>query len=195
MIDMDKKFLDSIEKREKEFPIINKKECGSNKNEEIEKKIKIIINGQIKSNILTYRFNKEGDNIIYLVTHSNLTDMSYLFSSCSSLKDINSSFNSFNTNYVVNMAKMFEFCSSLEKINLSSFNTNQVTNMYGMFSNCSSLKELNLSSFNTNQVTNMGMMFSDCSSLKELNLSSFNTNQVTNMVGMFFNCSSLKVLL
>ena len=157
MIDTDKEFLDSIEKREKEFPIINKKECGSNKNEEIEKKIKIIINGQIKSNILTYRFNKEGDNIIYLVTHSNLTDMSYLFSSCSSLKDINSSFNSFNTNYVVNMAKMFEFCSSLEKINLSSFNTNQVTNMYGMFSNCSSLKELNLSSFNTNQVTNMGI--------------------------------------
>ena len=54
-----------------------------------------------------------------------------------------------------------------------------------MFNDCSSLKELNLSSFNTNQVTNMSWMFSDCSSLKELNLSSFNTNRVTNMSWMF----------
>ena len=47
--------------------------------------------------------------------------------------------------------------------------------MLWMFNNCSSLKELNLSSFDTNQVTNMSHMFRNCSSLKELNLSSFNT--------------------
>ena len=50
-----------------------------------------------------------------------------------------------------------------------------------MFNQCSSLISLNLSSFNTNNVTNMGGMFQLCSSLISLNLSSFNTINVTNM--------------
>ena len=189
LIDFNNEMIESIEKEEKEFPIKNKKESGKNKNDEIEKEVKIIINGEIKSNILSYRFNKEGDNIIYLVSHNELTDMSYMFSGCLLLKVIDCSF---NTNHVVNMAKMFEYCSSLEKLDLSSFNTNQLTNMYGMFSNCSSLKELNLSSINTDQVTNMSLIFSNCSSLKELNLSTFNTNQVTNMESIFSRCFALE---
>ena len=60
------------------------------------------------------------------------------------------------------MSGMFEYCSSLKKLNLSSFNTNQVTDMYCMFRDCSSLKELNLSSFNSNQVTDLEWMFSNC---------------------------------
>ena len=54
-----------------------------------------------------------------------------------------------------------------------------------MFNNCSSLTELNLSSFNTNQVTDMSDMFYNCRSLNELNLSSFNTNKKTYMNHMF----------
>ena len=77
-----------------------------------------------------------------------------------------------------NMSYMFSECSSLISLNLSSFNTNNVTNMSYMFQFCSSLKSLILSSFNTNNVTDMSFMFSECSSLKSLNLSSFNTNNV-----------------
>ena len=84
-------------------------------NEEIEKEIMIIIDGEIKSNILEYKFNKEGKYIIYLIIVNFLTNMSYIFSHCSSLKELN----------------------------LSSFNTNQVTSMSYMFSDCSLLKELN----------------------------------------------------
>jgi surface protein len=84
------------------------------KNEEILNKMKVIINGEIKSNILTYKFNKEGLYNIYITSNHLITNMSYMFSGCSSLKEIN----------------------------LSSFNTNQVTNMNRMFYNCSSLKNL-----------------------------------------------------
>ena len=117
----------------KEIQIINNKGRYDNKirNAEIQNKVKIIINGEIESNILKYKFNKEGDYIIYLISYNDLTDMSYMFYNCSSLKELN----------------------------LSSFNTNQVTNMYGMFSNCSSLKVLDLLSFNTNQETDMINMF------------------------------------
>jgi surface protein len=48
---------------------------------------------------------------------------------------------------------MYNRCSSLESIDLSSFNTNNVINMNDMFKGCSSLKSLDLSSFNTNNVT------------------------------------------
>ena len=47
---------------------------------------------------------------------------------------------------------MFNGCSSLESIDLSSFNTSNVTDMRWMFDECSSLKSIDLSSFNTNNV-------------------------------------------
>ena len=172
--------------------IINYKDLYGKKNEEIEKEIKVIINGEIQSYNLEYKFYKEGDYIIYLIFYNILTNMSGMFSGCSSLKELNLS--SFDTNQVTNMSYMFSGCSSLKKLKLSSFDTNQVTDMSFMFCDCSSLKELNLSSFNTNQVTNMQYMFSYCSSLEELNLFSFNTNQVRKMNSMFRSCSSLKKL-
>ena len=123
---------------------------------------------------------------------NNVTDMSFMFYECSSLKKLNLS--NFNTNNVTNMSYMFYGCSSLKELNLNNFDTSKVTNMSNMFYGCSSLKELNLSSFNTDNVTNMNSMFSRCSSLEELNISNFKTSKVTNMYGMFIGCSSLKEL-
>ena len=68
------------------------------------------------------------------------------------------------------MEYMFSNCSSLKELNLYNFNTNNVKDMSYMFNGCSSLKELNISNFNTNNVTNMCYMFYGCSSLKELKL-------------------------
>ena len=61
------------------------------------------------------------------------------------------------------MEYMFSGCSSLKELNLSNFNTNKVTNIAGMFSKCSSLIELNLPNFNTNNVIDMDGMFWKCS--------------------------------
>ena len=43
----------------------------------------------------------------------------------------------FNTNNVTNMSYMFSKCSSLNELNLSNFNTNNVSNMNYMFDGCS----------------------------------------------------------
>ena len=127
---------------------------------------------------------------ILLLKSENVTNMSNMFDGCSSLKELNLS--SFSTNNVTNMSFMFSGCSSLKKLNLSNFNTNNVIDMAGMFNGCSSLKELNLSNFNTNNVTGMSYMFFKCSSLEELNLSNFNTNNVKYMYSMFDGCDKLK---
>jgi len=77
---------------------------------------------------------------------------------------------------------------------LEYFNTSNTTNMEGMFNGCTSLTSLDLSSFDTSKVTRMGGMFAVCKSLTSLNLSNFNTNNVTDMSGMFYKCSNLNIL-
>ena len=71
---------------------------------------------------------------------------------------------------MLDMSKMFSYCSSLKSIDLSSFNTTNVKDMSFMFSGCSSLQSINLSSFNTTNVKNMRSMFYGCSSLKKENV-------------------------
>jgi len=139
-----------------------------------------------------YKFNDSKEIKVKFKFNKILTNMSFMFYGCSSLKLLDLS--TFNTNNVNNMSSMFNGCSSLKSLDLSTFNTNNVNNMSYMFNECSSLKSLDLSAFNTNNVNNMSSMFDRCSSLKSLDLSTFNTNNVNNMSYMFDRCSSLKSL-
>ena len=123
---------------------------------------------------------------------SKVTDMQYMFYGCSSLTSLNLS--NFNTSNVTKMGCMFQDCSGLTSLNVSSFNTSNVTWMSSIFAGCSGLTSLNLSNFNTANVTSMLNMFAYCSSLTSLNVSSFNTSNVTEMGFMFSNCSSLTSL-
>ena len=50
--------------------------------------------------------------------------MGHMFSSCSSLKELNLS--NFNTNKVINMKYMFKYCMNLETIDISTFKTDNV---------------------------------------------------------------------
>ena len=65
----------------------------------------------------------------------------------------------FDTSNVTNMNYMFSGCSSLQSLDLSNFDTSNVTNMGSMFNGCSSLQSLDLSNFDTSKVTNMDGMF------------------------------------
>ena len=142
------------------------------------------------SSDLFYRFSKltEIENVNLLDT-SNVTNMSSMFSYCSSLTSLDVS--NFNTSNVTDMDKMFEYCSNLINLDLSSFDTSNVTNMHCMFDDCSKLTNLDVSKFDTSKVTNMGCMFRSCSSLTSLDVTNFDTSKVTSMMQMFFSCQSL----
>ena len=127
----------------------------------------------------------------YLNTEK-VTDMSYMFSNCSSLTSLDVTH--FNTANVTNMWYMFSSCSALLSLNVTNFNTANVTNMRNMFSSCSSLTSLDVSHFNTANVTNMSYMFSNCVALTSLDVTNFDTANVTDMPRMFMGCSSLTSL-
>lgn len=139
--------------------------------------------------------NKNITNIIFdsSFVYAKPTSTNYWFSGGKNLKSI-SGIKYLDTSSVTSMSWMFSECSSLTELDVSNFNTSNVTDMIGMFNECSSLTELNVGNFNTSNVTNMRHMFRDCSKLKELNLNSFNTSKVNNMGFMFYNCSELTTL-
>ena len=126
------------------------------------------------------------------VTCKDVTDMSLMFSYCSSITSLNLS--SFDTSNTTDMHDMFLYCTKLVTLNLSNFNTSKVTDMHDMFANCSKLTTLDLSNFDTSNVTEMGRMFSSCSNLSSLDLSDFDTSNVTDMGNMFDSCHSLTSL-
>ena len=123
---------------------------------------------------------------------SEVTNMAYMFNSCSSLTSLDLS--NFDTSKVTNFDSIFENCTSLATINVSSWDTSKVTNMAYMFNNCNKLTSLDVSNFNTSQVTSMFKMFQSCSSLTSLYVSNFNTSKVTNISNMFMGCKSLTSL-
>ncbi len=155
------------------------------------------------------RFKGYNDKVLKAVIDPSmkdapLTSMNYMFYGCRDaeaqeylyLKNMTSieGMENLNTSLVRKMYDMFDGCSSLQALDLSSFNTSNVTSMYGMFSRCSSLQSLDLSSFNTENVYHMSYMFSDCSSLQVLDISSFNIHTAIDIHDMFQSCTSLRTI-
>ena len=85
---------------------------------------------------------------------TGITDMSYMFFSCSSLTSISL----FDTSSVINMSYMFYSCTLLTTVPL--FDTSSVINIYDIFDSCTSLTTVPL--FDTSSVTNMSSMFYNC---------------------------------
>ncbi len=139
--------------------------------------------------------NTKSIDLSYLDT-SLTTDMSLMFGSLMPNTSLTTIIfgDTFNTSNVTNMSWMFTMCRSLKELDLSEFNTSKVTNMNTMFGYCSSLIKLNINNFDTSNVSSMVAMFFDCSSLVELNINNFNTLKVTSMDQMFQGCSSLRYL-
>lgn len=71
---------------------------------------------------------------------------------------------------------MFWACEAATSIDFGDgFNTSRVRNMSEMFNHCSNLTSLNLSSFDISNVTFMNEMFMDCSGLASIVFSSSTT--------------------
>jgi surface protein len=81
---------------------------------------------------------------------------------------------------VTDMSCMFSGCSTLSSIeNFTNLNTSKVTNMNSMFSGCSSLLTIpDISNWDVSNVINLGAMFAHCKSLSSLpDLSKWDSNK------------------
>jgi surface protein len=99
-----------------------------------------------------------GDLDLSNLDTSKVSDMGYMFASCSSnYLDLSK----FDTSKVTNMQYMFSNCIS--EINIDGWDTSKVTNMQYMFQNFTNKnKHLDLSVLDFSKVTNASEMFSGC---------------------------------
>ena len=118
--------------------------------------------------------------------------MSSMFEGCSKLTSLD--LTTFNTENVQNNCSMFKDCSSLTSLTFGNFYVGFSTNLSAMFQGCSALTSVDLSKFNTANVIDMQYMFDGCKSLASFDVSMFDTGNVLNMCNMFSGCSSLTEL-
>ena len=140
-----------------------------------------------KSNIQSIIFSKNIDT-------SNVTNMNFMFSGCSSL--VNLDISSLDTSNVTEMRYLFSNCRSLVNLDVRGLNTSSVTDICGMFSSCSSIDILDLSNFDMSNVTNISSMFSGSVSnpmnLTEIKgIENWNTQNVRYASNLFYNCKIL----
>ena len=177
-------------KDDNEIQIINDRD-GFYINEEIKSKIKMFDGKRITELIMKKKFNRFGSNYIDFIIIGQLSDMSFMFNNCSSLKSI--SFISTENIKINNMKAMFNECNNLEYVELNNLDTSNVIDMGWLFNHCYKLKYIQgINRINTSKVINMIAMFQGCSELEYLDLANFNTVKVNDMGFMFNLCHKLK---
>ena len=115
----------------------------------------------------------------------NVTDMSYMFANNNTLSGLNG-IETFNTTHVTTMYRMFYHNTKVGGLDLSHFYTSGLipTGMVGMFDGCSNLQSLDLSSFHTGQITSMENLFNGCVRLGTLEINNFDMSGVNNKTDM-----------
>ena len=109
-------------------------------------------------------------NNLYVASNGKIApnpNASNMFGRFVNLKEINFG-DSFDTSNVTNMSYMFSSCRSLTNLDLSCFNTSKVMNMSQMFDGCENLVYLDLSYFHASSATTTTNMFKNCDMLKAL---------------------------
>ena len=84
------------------------------------------------------------------------------------------------------MESIFDNCTNLESLDLSSFCTKNIINTMYMLIGCKKLKYIDLSSFDFNRIENTNLMFHECLNLK---LMKINKDYYNILMDIFKNTS------
>lgn len=95
---------------------------------------------------------------------ANVTNMSNMFSSCTSLMDISGLAN-WDVSNLTNMSNMFSGSIITDVSPITKWKIPKVTNLSNIFNNCTKIVEIDLSGWDTSKVTDMDSMVVGTSSL------------------------------
>lgn len=124
---------------------------------------------------------------------AGIDDLNRLFCQCYGIEEINLS-KLFKNIQPVRMSKAFEYCNSVEKIDIRGLDGQRLVDMSSMFHSCMSLDDLNMQGIDTSHVIKMNSMLQDCHNLESLDntgIYDFNTSSLEYTCWMFYYCSKL----
>ena len=114
-----------------------------------------------------------------------------MFSGCKSLRVIKN-IELLDTSEVTDMSNMFSFCSSIQKLDISKFDFNSVIYVENMFMHCSRLESISINNKCMDKVQNMSRMFFGCKGLKDLDLTGIQIRDVKEVSGLLQRCELLR---
>ena len=159
--------------------------------------IKLRINDSKKEMSLVNQFLlRKGENKVTLLIKNNLTDLSFMFHSCNTLKNINE-LKMLNTSNVTDFSYLFFGCSSLTNINsIRYWDVSKGKNFSFLFTGCNSLLNISpLSTWNVRCGVNFSYMFCRCLNLIDINpLKNWNVKNGNDFSYMFSGCFLLSDL-
>lgn len=127
------------------------------------------------------------------MSKNKIRKMSSVFQSCTSLTSLDLS--TLDTSLVDEMQMTFFECNNLATIKgISNFKMSRVTTIFGLFQSCVKLTELNLSSWNVSSLRDMGSFAYGCTNLKTLNITGWKTNKLVTIYSAFQSCRYLTEL-
>ena len=164
--------------------------------EEIENKyVSYVDSSEVTNMYMLFYQSKNVENLdLRGFNTSKVENIGYMFRGCSAVKTIDLS--TASTSSVTNAENLFSECTSLTNVTFGSdFTLSKVSSLLSMFNSCSSLISVDLSTLNVSNITSIGSMFDGCTSLTNINFgNNFNTTNVSNMSYLFRNCKSLTSL-
>ena len=149
-----------------------------------------IVNGK-RSHLIDNCILNNGENTITLLIKNKLINLSYMFSWCNSLSNIEE-LKYLDVKYSNDFSYMFCGCSSLSDISpLKHWNVSSGKNFSSMFCNCTALSDLNpIKNWNVSNGNNFQYMFYGCYSLTDLHpLQNWNVSNRGEFEKMFSGCS------
>ena len=157
--------------------------------------IELMINS--KKNVLVDSFPlKKGDNTITILIKNDITNLSNMFNSCNTLKNINQ-LRYLETKNVTDFSFMFWGCTSLNDIKpIQNWNVANGKNFQSMFGGCSLLEDITpLQNWKVSNGNNFSAMFYFCSLLSNIKpLQNWSMSNSINLSGMFSKCKLLSDL-
>ena len=123
--------------------------------------------------------------------NSGMTDLANLFNGCSNLIAVN--LTTWDVSNVINMNNMFYSCESLIKLDMSSWDVQSLSQANNMFSFCKKLKSLNLFKWRSkNASLYLNEFLYGCEELEELNISYWRITEGFSLTNVFYNNKKLK---
>ena len=125
----------------------------------------------------------------------NVTNISRLFTNCSSIDNVDLS--AWNTSNVKNISRLFQGCTSLSNVRLNwdETNTRNFTDISYAFYQCeglTSLADTGIESWVLPNATEGSAVFYNCINLQSANLECWNPTKIVNLPWLFYGCENLQ---
>lgn len=123
---------------------------------------------------------------------NNVIDMSYMFHNATNLTDINMSGTNWKAEKLQLAMHMFDGCTNLEALDISTLNTPNIIDLSYMFNNCTNLKTIKTGIVQTPELKYINSMFNGCTSLTGDVEIGFDLQKVDDLSSMFMNCPNIE---